>query len=227
MSARDAILNRVRHSLGAQGQDTGRQTAAEQHVAARQRHPIPDRVAGKDATALKQVFREQLEAVSATVIDVADAADIASAIADYLRGTNRPLALRVGDDADLAAIDWQAEPTMEISFGAARPDDAVGLSRAVAGVAETGTLMLASGPDNPVTLNFMPETHIVVLNAEDIVEAYEDGFDVLRERFGSNEMPRTVNLISGPSRTGDIGGRLVMGAHGPRQFCVIVVNAKD
>jgi L-lactate dehydrogenase complex protein LldG len=37
-------------------------------------------------------------------------------------------------------------------------------------------------------------------------------------------MPRTVNFVSGPSRTADIGGQLVMGAHGPRRLCVILVR---
>jgi L-lactate dehydrogenase complex protein LldG len=109
--------------------------------------------------------------------------------------------------------------------GAADPGDEASLSHAAAGVAETGTLVLASGPDNPVTLSFLPETHIVVVEAKDIVGGYEDAWAIVRERFGEGQMPRTVNMISGPSRTGDIGGRLVLGAHGPRRQCVIVVKS--
>jgi L-lactate dehydrogenase complex protein LldG len=101
----------------------------------------------------------------------------------------------------------------------------VSLSHAFGGVAETGTLVMASGAANPVTLNYMPETHIVVLNANDIVGPYEAAFDRVRAALGPGTMPRTLNLISGPSRTGDIGGRLVMGAHGPRRLCVVIVGA--
>jgi L-lactate dehydrogenase complex protein LldG len=101
------------------------------------------------------------------------------------------------------------------------------LSRAVAAVAETGTLVLTSGPANPVTLNFLPETHIVVLAAEDIVGPYEAAFDRVRAAWGQGIMPRTVNLVSGPSRTADVGGRLVTGAHGPRRLCVIIVDRAD
>jgi L-lactate dehydrogenase complex protein LldG len=38
-------------------------------------------------------------------------------------------------------------------------------------------------------------------------------------------MPRSLNLISGPSRTGDIGGRIVLGAHGPRRLCIVIVGS--
>jgi L-lactate dehydrogenase complex protein LldG len=75
-----------------------------------------------------------------------------------------------------------------------------------------------------VTLNFLPENQIVVIRARDIAGPYEDAFDRVRQLYGKGTMPRTVNMISGPSRTGDIGGRLVMGAHGPRQLCVIIVG---
>jgi L-lactate dehydrogenase complex protein LldG len=94
----------------------------------------------------------------------------------------------------------------------------------VAGIAETGTLMLASGPDNPVTVTFLPETSIVVLRRDDLVGPYEAAFGQIRARYGRGAMPRTVNLVSGPSRTADVGGRLVTGAHGPRRFCVVIVG---
>jgi L-lactate dehydrogenase complex protein LldG len=88
-------------------------------------------------------------------------------------------------------------------------------------------MLIASGADNPVTVNFLPETHVVVVRAEDIVGSYEDAWAMIRRRFGEREMPRTVNMISGPSRTGDIGGKLVMGAHGPRRMCVIIVRPRN
>jgi L-lactate dehydrogenase complex protein LldG len=75
-----------------------------------------------------------------------------------------------------------------------------------------------------VTINFMPENHIVVVRAKDIVGPYEAAFERVRALYGKGAMPRTVNMISGPSRTGDIGGRLVMGAHGPKRMCVILVE---
>ena len=101
--------------------------------------------------------------------------------------------------------------------------DAVTLSHAVAGVAETGTLVLASGPDNPTTLNFLPEHHIVVLEAKDVVGDYESVWDALRKKVGA-KMPRTVNWITGASRSADIEQVLLNGAHGPKGLHVIIVG---
>ena len=224
MSARDAILSSVTKGLGAKPGDASRREIAEARIANRARHPIPERVAGKDAVSLKALLIAQLEASAATVVPVASDADVPAAISEFLRQTNLPQSVRTGDDAELAALPWSTVPALEVKRGRADPSDEVGVSRAVAGVAETGTLMLVSGPDNPVTLNFLPETHIVVLRTSEVVGPYEDGFDRIRARFGVGTMPRTVNMISGPSRTGDIGGRIVLGAHGPRQMCVILVG---
>ncbi len=99
----------------------------------------------------------------------------------------------------------------------------VGLSRAVAGVAETGTLALASGPDNPVTLGFVPDTHIVVLRADTVVGRYEEACAMVVAETGG-VMPRTLNLVTGASRTGDIGGKIVMGAHGPRRLAIFLLG---
>ena len=101
----------------------------------------------------------------------------------------------------------------------------MGLSHAIAGAAETGTLFLISGPDNPSTLNFLPETHAVVVLAGDIVGSYEEGWTKLRALSGNGTMPRTVNLVSGPSRTADIEQTIVMGAHGPRNLIVVIAGS--
>lgn len=111
-----------------------------------------------------------------------------------------------------------------MSEGAAAPNDAVGLSHALAGIAETGTLVVAAGVDNPVTLAFLPETHIIVVDRSKIVTTYEAALTVVRDTFGEKGMPRTLNYISGASRTADIGGKIVIGAHGPRTLGVIVVG---
>jgi L-lactate dehydrogenase complex protein LldG len=77
-----------------------------------------------------------------------------------------------------------------------------------------------------VTLGFLPETHIAVVEAAALVGGYEGAWAKIRARFGRRAMPRTVNFISGPSRTADIGGQLVMGAHGPRRLCVVFVRGE-
>jgi L-lactate dehydrogenase complex protein LldG len=101
----------------------------------------------------------------------------------------------------------------------------VSVAHADAGVAETGTLVLTSGQDNPTTLNFLPEVEIVVLTAADIAGDYETVWDRIRERYGRGTMPRTVNYVTGPSRSGDIEQTIILGAHGPRTLHIVVVGA--
>jgi len=219
---RAKVLGAVRSGLGKQ-RGAGAREAVEVRLQGQLRHMIPGR-SRQDSEHLKALFAEQLRGGSATVLDAASEDDVPRVIAAYLRGQNQPLAVRCGDDAWLRSLDWSKEPALVVSDGRADPADAVGLTHAVAGIAETGTLMLASGPENPVTVTFLPETSIVVLRKSDLVGPYEAAFDRVRERYGRGMMPRTLNLVSGPSRTADVGGRLVTGAHGPRRFCVVVVG---
>lgn len=224
MSAREAILGKVRTGLRASSADaSSRRAAIEQRLRAHDRQPIPERTAGKPSEALTALLRSYLESQTATVIEVPSDDAVPAAIAGYLRANNLPARLRSGLDAILNRLPWEREPTLQVEHGPAEAEDQTGLTRALAGVAETGTLVMASGPDNPVTLNFLPETHIVLLAAGDIVGPYEDAWVKLRARFGE-AMPRTVNMISGPSCTGDIGSTIIRGAHGPRRMCVIIVG---
>ena len=223
-TSRDAILSKIRTGLGASARDSERRAIVDGRIAARARHLTPARVTDKSPDQLLALFRGFLERESATVVEVDSKQEIPSAVASYLRLNNLPARIRVGGDATLTQLPWGSEPHLEMLLGRAQPGDTVGLTHASAAVAETGTMVLASGPDNPVTLNFLPETHIVVVEERDLAPAYEDAWDRIRSRFGERALPRTVNFISGPSRTGDIGGRLVMGAHGPRRMCVIVVR---
>jgi L-lactate dehydrogenase complex protein LldG len=113
---------------------------------------------------------------------------------------------------------------LERHFGVAQPQDRAALSRAVAAAAETGTLFLVSGADNPTTLAFLPETHTILIRAGDVVGCYEEAFDRLRALYGAGTLPRTVNMISGPSRTADIEQTIVRGAHGPKRLHVVVLG---
>lgn len=223
-AARDAVLGRIRAALTtAASTDEARRASVAARLRRRAAHLIPAR-ANAPPKALKEMLRGFLEGQSATVVEVSALHDIPTALANYLRARNLPLRVRLGNDPLLAGLDWSREPALERCPGAADPGDEVSLSHAAAAVAETGTLLLAAGPANPVTLSFLPEAHVVVLAAKDIVGHYEAAFDRVRAVFGQGNMPRTVNLISGPSRTADVGGRLVTGAHGPRRLCVIIFD---
>ena len=94
----------------------------------------------------------------------------------------------------------------------------VGLTSAQAAIAETGTLVLASGPGRPGSTSLLPEVHIAVLNEKDIYENLPQVLKLKEIRDAAS-----VALISGPSRTGDIEMTLTIGVHGPGEvyvFCV-------
>jgi L-lactate dehydrogenase complex protein LldG len=222
--ARAAILGRIRRSLAVSGDDARRREAVAQRLALHPRNLIPER-ASLDHAGRVALFRAQAEAVQATVEEAASPADIPQRVSDYLRRHNLPQRLRHGSDRLVAALPWQkGAPHVEVLTGRAENGDEVSLSHAFAGVAETGTLILPSGPDNPTTLNFLPDTHIVVLAKADVVGVYEDVWDRLRAAYGEGVMPRTLNMITGPSRTADIEQTLELGAHGPRRLHVILVG---
>lgn len=169
---------------------------------------------------LTEEFETRLTASGVCVERFSSAELIPAAVLRYLTAARLPLIIRHGSDQTMSGLPWHETPGLERRFGAAASDDRATLSRALSGIAETGTLLLASGACNPTTLNFMPDLHIVVIAAAHVVATMEEAFAVL----DLNRLPRSVNLISGASRTGDIGGRLVMGAHGPRQLVVLITG---
>jgi L-lactate dehydrogenase complex protein LldG len=166
--------------------------------------------------------------VQTTVTRVADPAAVPAAVADYLAQQNLPARLVMTPDPQLDDIPWEEQRLLEIRRGRAEESDAAGVTGCFAGIAETGTLMLTSGPASPTRNNFLPDTHVVVMRANQVVATYEDGWTRLRARErqadGSWAMPRTVNFITGPSRTGDIEQRIELGAHGPRRLHIVLIE---
>jgi L-lactate dehydrogenase complex protein LldG len=224
MNSRDIILASIRRSLGVSGGEAPRRAAVVERL---EQHPpgiIPAR--GKRETERLALFRRMMEVASGTVEDVRDAADVPRAVAAFLRAHNLPPRVRRGADPRLDAMPWDRERTLDVATGPSDGSDLVAMSHAFGAAAETGTLMLVSGADNPTTLNFLPDTHIVVVRASGIAGDYETLWQRLRERYGAGAMPRTVNWITGPSRSADIEQTLILGAHGPRRLHVIVVAGR-
>ena len=220
--SRETILASVRRSLGVSGQERPRLSAVDERLAKAPRGVIPARGQGDRAAKLAK-FIEMTAVAQASLSEVASAADVPQAVAAFLREHNLPATIRSGDDERLAAMPWQ-NTTLALASGPSDGQDLNAVSHALAGIAETATLVLTSGRDNPTTLNFLPDNHIVVVDAKDIAADYETMWDELRRRYGKGEMPRTVNWITGPSRSADIEQTLLLGAHGPRRLHVIVVN---
>ena len=222
-SPRADILSNIRRSLGVTGGEAPRRQAVEERMERAPRGVVPLR-GQLDAPGKLALFKAQAEAVQASVTLVATSADVPAEAARYLRDANLPATLRMGTDARLKTMPW-GTTALQLAKGASAGDDLNAVSHAFAGVAETGTLILTSGAENPTTLNFLPDNHIVVVNAADIAGDYETVWQKLRMSYGKGEMPRTVNMVTGPSRSGDIEQKILLGAHGPRALHLIVVVA--
>jgi L-lactate dehydrogenase complex protein LldG len=218
---RDAMLDRIRASIGSDGARAERAHAVETRIRRHARNLVPKR-GQLDPKAQVALFVEMARAASATIERVACLDDVPAAASAFLVRYNLPPKLKLAPDPSVAQLPWDRHPLLKIETGRAMPDDVASLTPAFAAVAETGTLMLVSGPTRPTTLNFLPENHIVVLRAGQVVGSYEDGWDRLRAEMGE-AWPRTVNFITGPSRSADIEQQLQMGAHGPKRLHIILV----
>ncbi len=204
MSARERILGRVR---GAVGGGPGREAAVAERLAEHPAGPVPQQAKSQGAARLTQ-FMAKAEAAAATVSRVSGIEELPRALAHELRNRNLPAVVRFGAEPMFQGLDWGM---IETSQGVGRIEEPATLSRGEFGLAETGTLVLASGPDNPVTLTFLGETHFVVLREADLCGGFEDFWAAWRER-GLD--PRTINMVTGPSRSADIGQVLQLGRTG-------------
>lgn len=213
MSARDEILGRVRAGVG-KDDFAARRARAEAQLAAPVRGPQP--VLDGD---LVQRFRAKAESLASSVDSVSTPAEAPQAVARYLAagGLGREAVLT----GDLATLDWAASG-LEVAVRPAVDADKVGISGCFCAIAETGTLLLLSGAATPATVSLLPETHIALVPVARIVATMEDAFALLRAERGS--VPRALNFISGPSRTGDIEQTIVLGAHGPCRVHLILTG---
>lgn len=211
-SSRDLVLKRIRTALGNE-----RTPAAIDGILWRNDLPVWTRPAFEgDDTAR---FIAKAEANLCTVERVAVLDDVCTAVENLLQA--RGLGCDLSIAPSLRHVAWPAGWT--VNFGAGRLVEAVSITDAVAGVAETGSLVICSEAERPASLNFLPDLHIVVLRSGDIVHHLEDIWPKVR---ALPLWPRAVNIISAPSRTADVAQIVVRPAHGPKALHIILVDAQ-
>ncbi len=217
--SRSAILDRIRRAAGPASGD--RKASVEARLSAPMPSLVPQR--SQDGPNVLDDFCQRVTASAATLETVSGWSGVAAAVADYVKQRNLPSDLAVAPDPRLDGL--AEHGLLSVHRGAALPQDLVSVSTAVLGVAETGTLVLTSGADTPTSLNFLPDVHVICVARKDVVGGYESIWAHLRTQHAQGQdLPRTVNMISGPSRTGDIEQTIQLGAHGPRQVHVILVD---
>ena len=212
---REQVLSRIRAALGRSDADSAGLEAARARISQHARQIEP-----AFTESLAQRFRDKLVTAYATVVNVDSLSAAASEIERYLVDSGAGNRLLVSGDDLIQQIEWPA--SLELQQRSATGEDRVSVTSALCGIAETGTLMLVSGEQNPTSLNFLPDYHIVVLRSDLLVPRMEDAWDKLRAAFA--QMPRTVNFISGPSKTADVEQTVEYGAHGPRCLHVVMVD---
>jgi L-lactate dehydrogenase complex protein LldG len=182
------------------------------------------------AKARVDLFIREAERVNATVARVSGMNAVPREVAHFLSKHNLPTQLKIAPSLAEPNVPWTSQTLLTVAAGPAVESDAVGVGRAFAGVAETGTLVLLSGPDNPTTLNFLPPTNLVVIRAAEIAGDYETVWARVRREHADADngfMPRAVNFITGPSRTADIEQTLLLGAHGPQRLHIVIVDEQE
>jgi L-lactate dehydrogenase complex protein LldG len=221
-ASREAVLARVKKALAKSGDREAARGDAQAYVAAHRHGPRPTMPAD-----LVDRFLRRASDMQSTVERIARREEIPGAIARYLDALALPPELAAQKShagvcwPEFADLDWPgAGLTVE-----ARPTqgaDRLGITGCFCAIAETGTLVVLAGADTPTATTLLPDTHIAVLAAERIVSGMEEAFALIRKERG--KLPRAVNMISGPSRTGDIEQTVVVGAHGPYRVHILVVG---
>lgn len=99
----------------------------------------------------------------------------------------------------------------------------VGITSCEALVARNGSILTSNSSKAGRRLSIYPTHHIVIAYTSQLVLDLKDGFKLLRNKYG-NELPSMISIVTGPSRTADIEKTLVLGAHGPKELIVFLLE---
>jgi L-lactate dehydrogenase complex protein LldG len=205
-SGRERVLGQIRQSLGRGAQSPGAII------------PLPGSSPRPTfGGPLVERFVAKMQEKAATVERLASLAEVGDAVARYVAAVPAGPAVRVS--RTLAGIGWPSQLT--VTHGAAVREDETSVTPCFAAVAESGGIVTLSGANTPSTLNFVPDTHIVIVHTSQVVAHFEDVW--AQWRASGVPVPRTINIISGPSRTADIEQTIQLGAHGPRRLHILLL----
>jgi L-lactate dehydrogenase complex protein LldG len=226
ISAREAILGSIREHLAA--------SVPHDAVHAEGAHEVEVTESAKHApqpngalVSLIDVFCQNLNAVGGHALvvhtDVGVVAALTRIVSDLqntlLRGRRIALSGAPGLDRMMNQIGVHVDEITTSPDAAELFDYDVGVSRAQAAIAETGTLLLESESERHRLVSLVPPVHIAIVDAADICLTLGEALAAVGR---GAELSPTVTLITGPSRTADIELTLAIGVHGPQELYVIV-----
>ena len=183
------------------------------------RLPLPDIRLDRLTDDLLESFIAKARASAAKVHRIASDAEAPKYVLEVLRAAGLAAELHIPAASALNALPWQTAPELMISAALPAGDQSA-LSAADYGIAETGTLVFCSGARSTSSWHFRPGCELVLIGKERIQPRFEDVIACIE----AAEMPATVNLVTGPSRTADIEQTIEMGAHGPREVHILITG---
>lgn len=163
-------------------------------------------------------FEKQLTALSGLVTRVKSANHIVAVVQEHILQQGLTSDLLMSDLDELKGLSWP--DSIKLKYGNAENQDKIALSLAYAGIAETGSIVLLSSPQTPTSHNFLVEDHLIVLKKSLI----KLNLEAVWSDLDKQNLPRTINILTGPSRTGDVEQTIQIGAHGPLRFHVILLE---
>jgi L-lactate dehydrogenase complex protein LldG len=102
--------------------------------------------------------------------------------------------------------------------GTAPAIEGAGVSTALYGLADTGSVVLAASADEPRARSLLPEVHVTLLREDRILPGLDELFAAL-----GKDLPSALAIVTGPSRSADIEPKLVIGVHGPGEVHVVLL----
>jgi L-lactate dehydrogenase complex protein LldG len=105
-----------------------------------------------------------------------------------------------------------------VHHGAAPEIDGAGVSQALYGLADTGSVVLAASPDEPRARSLLPAVHVSLLREDRILAGLAELFAAV-----GGSLPSALAIVTGPSRSADIEQRLTVGVHGPGEVHVVLL----
>ncbi len=164
------------------------------------------------------VERAGSERLTASLAQLASFDAVPDAVRAYLEKSALPPTLSLVRAPILADLEW--EPlSIQKEIG---PNESVAVSLAAYAIAETGSLVMETGPASPMLFSFLPLHHLVVIEAGKILRTMEDYWALRRAEETAD--PRAITFVTGTSGTADIEAKNVRGAHGPRYLHILVIG---
>ena len=99
----------------------------------------------------------------------------------------------------------------------------VGITNGESLIARTGSVLISSADSNGRQLSILPPVHVVIASTDQLCYDLKEAFEIVKRKY-KGDYPSMLSVTTGPSRTADIEKTLVLGAHGPKELFVFLIE---